>query len=107
MSKTEPTSPQILNANELASGDVVYWSGNGWVADIRAAQLVTDPEAATAIGAREIAAQKIVDPYLIDVAITPQGPWPKLYREQVRAAGPSIRPDLGKQAQFNNRSAGA
>ena len=89
---------QILNANDLRSGDVVYWTGTDWSRDIQAAALVTDEAEADAIGQREEAAQRIVAAYRIDVTAENGRIWPTVYREQVRAAGPSVRADLGKQA---------
>ena len=88
--------PQILNANDLPTGDVIYWTGNSWSRRIAEAQLVEDAEAATAIGAGAVAAQLIVDPYLIDVTIEKGVPWPVLKREQIRAAGPTVRTDLAR-----------
>ncbi len=44
---------------------------------------------------------KVVDPYLVAVEIAAEGaPRPRHYREALRALGPSVRPDLGKQADF-------
>ena len=94
---------QILNANELRSGDVVYWTGKGWSRDIQDAVPVTDEAEAAAIGQREEAAQRIVAAYLIEVTTDAGRIWPTQYREQVRAAGPSVRADLGKQAERASR----
>ena len=45
--------------------------------------------------------RKVVDPYLVDVEIAADGrSRPRHYREALRALGPSMRPDLGKQADF-------
>lgn len=90
--------PQILNANDLPTGDVVYWDGNGWVRDIRRAALIDDTAIADTVGAAEVAARRVVEPYVIDVALTEAGPRPLKTRERVRSLGPSVRPDLGKQA---------
>jgi hypothetical protein len=90
--------PQILNANDLPTGDVVYWNGHGWSRDIAHAVVMSE-ETAAPITKTEIAARRVVDVYLIDVDITDKGPWPTKYREQVRATGPSVRPDLPKHAE--------
>jgi Protein of unknown function (DUF2849) len=92
--------PQILTANDLPSGDVVYWNGTKWVLSVRDAVLIEAAPAAEALGAAELAAGRIVDPYLIDVALKDGAPWPTRYREVVRASGPSVRRDLGKQAEI-------
>jgi len=91
--------PQVLTANDLVTGDVVYWDGGRWVRRVADAALVNDPAAAEQLGAGEIAARRIVDPYLIDVALDGGTPWPTRYREVLRASGPSVRVDLGKQAE--------
>jgi hypothetical protein len=90
--------PQILNANDLPSGDVVYWTGNGWHRDISKAILI-DEASAEPVGKAGIAGRQVVDVYLVDVTVTDKGPWPTKYREQVRATGPSVRPDLPKHAE--------
>lgn len=91
--------PQILNANDLLTGDVVYWTGEGWSRDIRDAEVVRDAAAAEQLSAAEVAARRVVEPYLVDVEDTAGGPLPVRARERVRALGPSVRPDLGKQAE--------
>lgn len=88
--------PQILNANDLATGDVIYWTGNGWTRLIAQAKLVDDADAALAIGAEAVVARQLVDPYLIDVTLDSGTPWPVLKREQIRATGPSVRTDLAR-----------
>jgi hypothetical protein len=91
--------PQILNANDLPTGDVVYWTGTRWSRDISRA-VTLDEEAAQSVAMAEVAARHVVDAYLIDVHITDKGPWPTKYREQVRATGPSVRADLPKHKEL-------
>lgn len=92
--------PQIFTANDLPTGDVVYWTGTDWTRDARAAALIDDADAAEALGKAEVKARRVIDPYLIDVEIVDGRPWPTRYREIVRASGPSVRVDLGKQAEL-------
>jgi hypothetical protein len=95
-------SPQILIASDLREGDVVYLGREGWTRDHCAALVAEDAAAAIAIEARgkaDIAANRVVDLYLADVSIGADGaPQALHYREKMRAKGPSVRPDLGKQA---------
>ena len=91
---------QIITANDLPAGDVVYWTGAGWTRDAREAALVTDTAAAEALGKAEVKARRVIDPYLIDIELVDGKPWPTRYREIVRASGPSVRTDLGKQAEL-------
>lgn len=92
--------PQVMTAYDVPTGDVVYWTGNGWTRDVREAAVFDDATAAEAAAAQDTAAQKVMDHYPIDVALTDGKPWPVRYREVVRASGPSVRPDLGKQAEL-------
>jgi sulfite reductase (NADPH) hemoprotein beta-component len=94
--------PQILLASDLADGEVVFLGADGWERDHRRASVARDKEAAEAlekVGKAEIAANRVVDVYLADVEIDAEGiPVPLHYREKMRIKGPSVRPDLGKQA---------
>jgi sulfite reductase (NADPH) hemoprotein beta-component len=100
---SRPPHPKILLASDLARGDVVFLGPSGWERDHRAAKIAEDDAAASAleaIGKADIAANRVVDAYLVDVAIGADGaPVPLHFREKFRLAGPSVRPDLGKQAR--------
>jgi hypothetical protein len=93
--------PQVLTANRLRIGEVVYWgNGRGWVERLDEAQLLADSEAETALkGAADwVRKGEVVAPYLFDVQLKDGAVVPVKMREAIRAAGPSVRPDLGKQA---------
>ena len=91
--------PQVLTANRLSDGEVVYLTGDGaWVGDIASAQILsTEPEggAALAKGAQAERDLQVVHAYLFDISPALK---PVKMREIIRAAGPTVRPDLGKQA---------
>lgn len=90
---------QVLTANRLSDGEVVYLAGDGaWVESMGGAQVVTgaDSEAVLATGHAAERDQKVVHAYLFD--ITPDRR-PVKMREIIRAAGPTVRTDLGKQAR--------
>lgn len=87
----------ILNANDLLSGRVVYWTGTSWSFSIADARLVENTPATLAIGEAAVAARRVIDPYVIEVALKEGQYWPVLKREQVRAQGPSVRQDLTKE----------
>jgi hypothetical protein len=92
----------MLTANRLRDGDVVYWHAGGWVeafgeGDVFAAE--AEAEAALAAAQNFVAGNVVVNPYLFDVHTEADGVHPVTEREIVRAAGPSVRTDLGKQAR--------
>lgn len=93
---------KAVTANRLADGLVVYFSdGGAWAETIDQARVVEGKEAAaTLLAEAEADAGRVVAPYLIDVGRDEAGGLrPAAYREVMRAAGPSVRLDLGKQAE--------
>ena len=96
-----PPLPVILTANALLGGEVVFRTAKGWSADHRDALIAGNDAAATALeseGQAEMAANAVVEAYLVDVEPGEDGPVPRHFRERLRTLGPSIRTDLGKQA---------
>ncbi len=93
---------QIISANRLSDGLVVFLASDGaWVERLAEAEVFSD-KAASAAGlarAQTAAARNIiVDIAPVDVEIAPDGPWPTHIRDRIRAAGPTVRRDHGKQA---------
>jgi hypothetical protein len=94
-------SPQIATAHRLSDGEVVFLAAAGWVERVEQATVARSDAEARALEAllrQAEAVNEIVDGYLVDVEETPRGPRPVRYRELLRGLGPSVRPDLGKQA---------
>jgi hypothetical protein len=101
MAHPAATGPQMLTANCLRQGDVLYWKAGRWVQDFAAADVFSDPAAATAAleaAQKFVKENRVVSPYLFEVREQNGKIRPVKEREIVRAAGPSIRTDLGKQA---------
>jgi hypothetical protein len=99
--KSARTMPQVLTANRLKPGEVVYWNEKaGWVLDLDEAEIIPDDRAEEALKAagQWIAKREIVAPYLFEVRVKDGAVVPLKIREAIRAAGPTVRPDLGKQA---------
>jgi len=96
--------PQVLTANRLLDGEVLYLAAGGaWVEGLNAATILTtaaEGETALARGAEAERNREVVHAYLFDVvdATAPLRPVKK--REVIRAAGPTVRTDLGKQARI-------
>ncbi len=96
-------SLKILTANRLREGDVVYLTADdGWSTRFADAMPLADEAAAAQLleqAERDVAARLIVAPYLMKVADDAGRLTPLSQREAIRARGPSVRPDLGKQAE--------
>jgi len=92
---------QILTANRLSDGAVLYWRAGDWTSALAEAEIFESGDAAKA--AREaadrwVADRVVVTPYLFAVRIEDGVAVPVKEREIIRASGPSVRRDLGKQA---------
>jgi predicted RNase H-like nuclease (RuvC/YqgF family) len=91
------SQPQVVTANDLKSGDVVYLTdASDWSRRIAEAAVAANVEAGAALLAvAEVQAKAnvVVTPYLIpvqvsgDAGVTP--PRPIQYREIIRAEGPT------------------
>ena len=96
---------QILTANRLADGDVVFLTPeNDWSVDINDACIASNKSEAEhllAIGERADAAAHVIGCYLVDVVVTDGDINATHYREIMRTKGPTVRSDLGKQAQIH------
>jgi hypothetical protein len=91
----QPKGRQAVTANRLDDGRVVYFTADDTWSEHAADAAVAEPETAAALlGRARAAAATVIDPYPIEIADERPG----RYREQLRAAGPSVRRDLGKQA---------
>ncbi|PWR23485.1 DUF2849 domain-containing protein [Zavarzinia compransoris] len=93
---------KVLTANRLSDGVVVYiGAGEAWVEDLALAAVVTDEAGETrlqAAAAAAIKARQVVGAYLMPATVEDGKVLPVSVRERIRAAGPSNRTDLGKQA---------
>ena len=97
MSKRAP-DVAVLTANRLQDGIVVFLAADGrWVESIEAAVVARSAEEARALheqGARDSAANLVVEPYLAEVAEAGGRRVPARMRERVRVDGPSILGDV-------------
>ncbi|MEM9706498.1 MAG: DUF2849 domain-containing protein [Pseudomonadota bacterium] len=105
---------KIITGNRLSDGRVVYFSAAGqWSVDMGSAQRLHDGETETVLAAAQSLVHEIADAYLMDAdPVNPSDNAPKddmvsqikpagrtHIRETIRAAGPTVRPDLGRQAK--------
>jgi len=98
------SGPQIVTANHLRGGDVVYFTARGewsvWIDDAAVADDAFQAKALLDGTAGSVRDGVVVEPYLIEVEIDADtgGVAPKRFRERLRASGPSSHPHFGKQA---------
>lgn len=91
-------APQMLTANRLQDGAVLYWRAGAWAESFdegEVFQAAAEADAALAQAQSFVAGNVVVNPYLFDLA--PDGT-PLKEREIIRSRGPSVRDDVGKQA---------
>ena len=94
---------QVVTANRLGDGIVVYLKRAGaWSGRIEEAEVAHGKDDGAALLARAEAPEhrvRVVGPYLMDVNDDTGRPRPVSNRERIRALGPTIRLDLGRQAE--------
>jgi sulfite reductase (NADPH) hemoprotein beta-component len=90
---------KVVSANRLDTGAVV-WLGDGgtWVDRVATAAVLNDADAEAALARAKDLPCVVVDPALVEVTVTDGRPQPLRPRERIRSRGPSVRPDLGVQA---------
>lgn len=92
---------KVLTANRLHDGEAVWLTVGGvWVEHLDGALVARHPEAVAALEeAKQTASSNLVlDLEIIDVEERAGRLHPVRLRERIRALGPTVRPDLGKQA---------
>ena len=94
--------PDVITANRLTDGVVVFQTADAsWSEDFNRSAVLPDPEATAAALKRakqDEANNLVVDAYAVVVEERNGHFAPKALREAIKAAGPTIRRDLGKQA---------
>ncbi len=96
---------QMLTANRLKSGDVLYRKADGWVLTLDGADVYHDAataDAALVAAQGEMTRNEFVAPYLFEVRENGDKIVPVKEREIIRAAGPTVHPHTGKQAGQHN-----
>ncbi|MEM6476510.1 MAG: DUF2849 domain-containing protein [Pseudomonadota bacterium] len=83
---------KILTGNDLKTGEVIWWDGEGWSLHVNDA--VDAGEEAEEIIAREEAARRVNVPYSLLAERTEDGVRPAHIKDRVRALGPTVRLDL-------------
>ncbi|GAB4392400.1 MAG: DUF2849 domain-containing protein [Kiloniellaceae bacterium] len=103
------TNLQIVTANRLREGDVVYLTDTGrWslhLNESRASRDAAEIEAMLAEAGKAVAAREIVGPYAMEVVEVDGILQPLSTREIIRAAGPTVRADYREQEGARDRAA--
>ena len=98
-----PEKGQLVTANRLRDGIAVFLTRAGdWSESIDDAALALEPEAAAALEARAKDDEKktiVTGSYLVDAERLNGRVRASHIRERMRALGPTVRLDLGKQAE--------
>lgn len=94
---------KVLTANRLTDGEAVWFSSaQDWSPTIVGAEIAGDKaaeERLAGVGKAAFLADLVLDVDLIDVELVDGAIVPTRLRERIRAAGPTNRLDLGKQAR--------
>lgn len=93
---------KIITANHLVVGDVVFLAEDGWTPVVDRAVVADDDAALQPLLARAAEAEEaniVVGAYAVDVRREGGRIVPLHYREAMRTRGPTVRPDLGHQAE--------
>jgi hypothetical protein len=92
----------IITGNSLGEGLVVFQvAAGGWSLDINHAEVIETPEALAAATLRantDAAANRVVEPYAIEVTRQGARLVPVRLREQIRADGPTVGHSRDKDA---------
>jgi predicted NAD/FAD-binding protein len=100
---TTPEKGQLVTANRLRDGIAVFLTrGGDWSEVIDEAVLALEPQAAAALEARAKEDERrtlVTGAYLIDAERLNGRVRASHIRERMRALGPTVRLDLGKQAE--------
>ncbi len=100
---TDAKKGQLMTANRLGDGVVVFLTrARTWSEKIDEAALALEPQAAVALeerGKADEAATIVTGPYLIDAERRNGLIRAAHIRERMRTLGPTVRTDLGKQAE--------
>ena len=94
---------KVLTANRLTNGEAVWLAADhSWTPTIQGAEIALDEateEKLIRAAKAALCKNEVVDVNLIDVELVDGVVRPVRLRERIRAAGPTNRRDLGKQAE--------
>ncbi len=90
---------KLITGHNLRTGIVVYrTAAKGWSENLADAVAYEDADSDAALAEAKLEATQITNVYLIEADGPGQPSKRVLLRESIRAQGPTVRRDLGKQA---------
>ncbi len=91
---------KVIMANDLLTGDVIFLSRDScsWTQYLHDAWVGESEQLIEQMLTTAGNSHLVIDALAIDVEQEQGELQPKTFREQLRSQGPSVRPDLGKQA---------
>lgn len=93
----------VMTGYRLTDGIVIWLTADNewseWVEDAATAAAAAEADALTAQAKEWERRNQVYEIYLVDVALKDGKPWPVKMREAMRAQGPSIHPQFGKQSE--------
>ncbi len=102
MRKEKTVALQVVTANRIGDGTVVYLTKGGgwseWVTDGQVSRSDEERDTLMAVAQATAEIPEVVEPYVIDVVEEAAVIRPVRYREAIRAQGPTIHPAFGQQA---------
>lgn len=99
---------EIITANSLKDGLVVFQAAGGWSYDIREAEVLDGKETVASALERaqaDAARNIVVDPYAVTVTLTGAGLVPTRLRERIRAEGPTTGSSKSTAASHRDKAA--
>lgn len=82
----------IITGNDLATGDVTWWTGSGWSIHVNDAVDIGDK--GEEIAQAEVGARRVNEAYVIEATTDQNGVRPAHIKDRIRALGPTVRLDL-------------
>lgn len=100
--KLKPDVPKVVTSWNVETGRTVYRKADGtWSSDLRDAIVLTGDTAEAELSKAAAEQSLVVDPYFMEVTEAGEPTGRETLRETIRVHGPTIRPDLGRQAANN------
>ena len=100
--KLKPATPKAVTAWNAQTGRTIWRTASGdWSDNIADAEVLTGEDAEAALAAANADQTRANDPYFQEVTADGQVTGRETLRETIRVKGPTVHPELGRQADNN------